>query len=951
MKRIRQFLALAMTLFASIGFAQQTGSTLSFPASGKVWTEKDVQEYVFDMMEKYVRADCDMKLTQIVKSGNAFEFGVTVSLPNITQYTIKVEKGTQKWFWYNVPYTSGQRIRIQNVPQVDSLRVVIRPSNFPTCYVSFNLDGSGSGGPVDPDPDPCENTPVINTVTNISGTGITVSATAPGITQVNWFIYNTNSPGITLRSGTRAYSNSMALSWDAALPNGNYGVILQAASCTGVTAQEFTISGSTPVLNPCPAGPVIQSVSNVTANGLTTQFHGNGVTSIKWSVKQGSTTVRTDQIAPTSSILNLAFSSAIPAGNYTLRLEGLNCSGFSEFPFTLSSGGGGPPPVGNIVAKKVVSGLPEHMDIVVTGTGASKTLTDNATATPPSGYQFRYYINGQQVIQNSRLINFPWPSDVPVMIYKMQLQSGYTGDAFSWGYDEGWKNPNLGAPFSHNTSVAFTQIVFDDENSGYDPAKQTVQWMDYLPDAPATDDKVWFAPIGPLTTPDQLIAKGVTVFSNYDLPSLTTAKQNELVDAGRTYNEAPKTPQQLFLPDRGSGQWVPPGNGWPNLWNTQFFDYTPGQTEPLTTAQGAEKGNQYSAGHRVTIFENSEGNHAISSHWAFWRPYYQNLTAKAQARFPGRWRIAHNYFSGAIGRYGDSDPRASTYGLSPSSLDQITRSQALAFSDAPISQWPGSDMLPGGTLETVNSACYGLYFGSPDKTNEHPYRMIYSADRTHAAGKYLFAYMQEFYEWFPNNYIEIRYPTGKFYLQTKMAHSQAQLFNIALVSRVFMDGFVPFGASPKYAGNFNVPREFNQGLWYPNGSTSPQNSDSFPYWTKPGQPQEWPTDGFEDGVARGMYAYSQTFMQTSGGTKQFLRFRVNGGSWIEPLNDKAKDVINAYFDKRGFCYGEVKNGKLAVMYMDGFADSSIKTIEYQYNGVTRTLEASSIQAVVKLITL
>lgn len=846
--------SLFLLLLALPAFPQ---STITVPSSGTIATESWVKEYLFTQLEKYAVADCDLKAVDVVKTGNALEFGLTGAIDGLNTYSVRITKGELAWYWNEVPYAAGQRIRIEGVPSIDTARVVIRPTLRPTCYYSFGYNlGSGGPGP-DPDPDP--------------------------------------------------------------------------------------------EVLPCAAGPTVQSIYNVTANGLSAQFNGSGVTLLTWKVIDSSNqTIRTGQVAPTSSILNISFSSPIAVGNYTLRLDGVNCTGFSSKAFTMSDGGSGPPPSGNVVAKYVVTGLPEHMNITVSGTGASKTLTDNADFTPPGGYSFRYYINGQQITQGTRLIGFPWPSDIPVMIYKMQIKNGYTGDAFNWGYDESWKDPTIGQPFSNNTSVAFTQIVFDDENSGYDPAKQTVQWMDYLPDAPATDDKIWFAPIGPISTPTQLIAKGVTVFSNYDLPSLSSSEQNSLIDAGRTYNEAPKTPQQLLLPDRGAGQWVPPGQGWPGIWNTQYFDYSPGQTEPLTTAQGAEKGNQYSVAHRVTVFENSENNHAIGTQWGFWRTYYQNLTARAQARFPGRWRIAHNYFTGVVGRYGDSDARAALYGQSPLALEFNTRAQAKAFLDAPISEWPGSEMLPGGTLETVNSACYGLYFGSPDKTNDHPYRMIYAADRTHAAGKYLFAFMQEFYEWLPNNYIEVRYPTGKFYLQTKMAHSQAQLYNIALVSRVFMDGFIPFGASPKYAGNFNFPRQFNQGLWFPNGSTTPQNPDTFPYWTSPGQSQEWPTDGFEDGIARGMYAYSQTFMQTSGGTRQFLRYRINGGSWVEPQNVKVHDVVDAYHDKRAIVFAEIKSGKMAVMYMNPFADGSVKTIEYQYNGTTYSMQVASIQAHVKL---
>jgi hypothetical protein len=861
MKFIFKFLLLLLSLPAI------SQSTITVPSSGTVATENWVKEYLFTQLEKVANSDCDLKAVDIVKQSNYLEFALTGAIDGLNTYSVRITKGTQVWYWNNVPYQTGSRMRLEGVPAVDSVRVTIRPTLRPTCYYAFGYNLSGGGGP-GPDPDP------------------------------------------------------------------------------------------DPVVTTCPAGPLIQSIYNIATTGITSQFHGNGVTLLTWKIIDSSNqTIRTGQIAPSSPILNIGFSSPIAAGDYKLRLDGVNCTGFSEKTFTLSGGGGGtdpPIPSGTIVPKVVVKGLAEHMDIVVSGTGTSKTLTDNADFTPPSGYEFRYWINDQVVKQSTRLVNFPWPSNVPVMIYKMQIKPSI-GDITIWGYKEGWQDPTAGAVFSHNTTCAFTQIVFDDENSGYNPTKQTVQWMDYLPDMPATDNGIWVAPKGSLNTIAQLVAKGVTTFSNYAISDLPSSEENALINAGKTYNEAVKTPQQLILPDRGAGQWVPIGLVWPNVWHTQFFDYVNGQAEPLTYQQGFDKGNQYTVAHRITIFENSENVHAISDHWSFWKPYYENLTSRAQARFPGLWRIAHNYFTGAVANYPEGVPsfndKINAYGLRPGNLGDNSRTQAKAFLTAPLSDWPSSQMSPGGNLETVNSACYGIYSGSVDQTRHNPYRMMYMGHLTHKAGKYLFAFMQEVYEWHPNNYVEVRYPTGKFYLMDKMAHSQAQLYNIALISRVFLDGFIPFGAKPKTGENYNFQREYVQGMWYPNGATTPQDPNSFPYWTPPGGGPVYPTDGFEDGIARGMYAYYQTFMQTHGGTKQFLRYRLNGGNWVEAQNNNLFDVIDAFYDQRAIVYSEVKNGKLAVMYLNPYADGSIKTLEYQYNGVTYSMQVASIQAHVKLHTL
>ncbi|KAA6441460.1 hypothetical protein FEM33_01625 [Dyadobacter flavalbus] len=849
-------------LFLLLSLPALSQSVITVPSSGVVATEEWVKEYIFTQLEKYNVSDCELKAVNVVYEDGALEFALTGILPGINNYSVRITKGDQVQYWNDIPYSAGERLRLENVPDTDSARVTVRAVLRPSCYYSFGYPVDGSQNP---DPEPPTTTPA------------------------------------------------------------------------------------------CAAGPLIQSIYNVSASGLTTQFHGNGVKLLSYKVLNSSgESIRTGQIAPSSSILNIGFSSEIAPGNYTLRLDGVSCTGFSTMAFTYSGSAGGtdpPAPSGNVVAKKVVSGYPEHMNIQITGTGANKVINDLATITPPDGYEFRYFINDKVEKRTTRLTNYPWPSDVPLAIYKMQIRPDVT-DILIWGFDEGWKDPNAGRTFSYNTTCAFATFLFDDEASGFNPSKQVVQWMDYMPDMPSTDGKVWVVPKGSLSTIQQLEAKGATTFSKYEIGSLSAAEQKALADAGKTYDEVPQTPQQLSLPDRGSGQWKPEGVGYPLWWNTRFFDYTPGQTEPLTTQQGFDKGNQYPVTHRIIVFENSEQDHAIGGQWPFWKPYYSNLNSRHQARFSGRGKIAHNYFTGPVSQYPASpefNNKVAAYGYNPAILGYMNRLQAKNFLNAPLSDWPPSSILPGQNMEDVNSACYGLYFNSIQDTPNNPYRMIYSAYLAHKVNKSLFAFMQTFYEWNPNNLQETTFPEGKFYKYVKMPHSPAQCVNYALISRVFMDGFIPFSSASKTDGNFRYDRQYwNNSLWIPNGATSPQSNDTFPYWKQPGQIEAFATSGFEDFIALGMQKYHQSFMQVSGGTGSFLRFRIDGGSWQEVSNININDVIDAYYDKRGICYGQVKNGKLAVMYLNPYADGSVHEVEYQYNGQTYTMSASSIMASVKL---
>jgi len=850
MKSLFKFLFLLLSLPA---FSQ---SVITVPSSGVVATEEWVKEYIFTQLEKYNVSDCELKAVNVVYEDGALEFALTGILPGLNSYSVRITKGDQVQYWNDIPYSAGERLRLENVPDTDSARVTVRAVLQPSCYYSFgyNIDGS-------PEPDPQE-------------------------------------PPTTIPA--------------------------------------------------CTAGPLIQSIYNITASGLSTQFHGSGVTLVSYKVLNSSgSPIRTGQIAPTSSILNIGFSSDIAPGNYTLRLDGVSCNGFSSMAFTYSGSAGGtdpPAPSGNVVAKYVVKGYPEHMNIVVTGTGVNKVINDLSPLTPADGYEFRYFINDKVEKRSSRLVDYPWPSDVPLGIYKLQIRPDIT-NLNIWGYDEGWKDPNAGKTFSYNTTCAFTNIIFDDETSGFNPSKQVVQWMDYLPDMPSTDGKIWVMPKGSISTVAQLQAKGVTNFSNYEIAGLSTNEQVALANAGKTYDEVPKTPQQLSLPDRGAGVWKPEGADFSQQWNTQFFDFTPGQTEPLTLEQGAAKGNQYPVTHRVIVFENSENTHYIGSHWPFWKPYYQNLTARMQARFPGTWRIAHNYFTGAVNPYpfiADFDNKRAAYGDNPSVLGYMNRLQAKNFLVAPLSDYPPSNLLPGGNMESVNSACYGLYFNSPDLTPDNAYRMIYHSHITHKAGKYDLAFMQTFYEWHPNNLQETTFPQGKFYKYVKMPHNPAQVINYAFISRVFMDGFIPFSSAAKTDGAFRYDRAYwDSSLWIPNGSTTPQNNDTFPYWKQPGQAEAFATSGFEDYVALGMQKYYNSFMQTAGGTTNFLRYRIDNGNWVEAQNHDIYDVVDGFYDKRAIVYSQVKNGKLAVMYLNPYADGAIHTLQYQYNGVTYSMQVAS----------
>lgn len=189
--------------------------------------------------------------------------------------------------------------------------------------------------PVDPTT-PCTTAPSAPTVSNITTKGIRLAVTAAnGISVVEWFVYNTAVPTVNLRAGSRAFATVMDIGWVDELPAGNYGIRIRGLRCTASSNSTFVISNSTPTLDPCSAGPTLISIYDTSVRGVTFQFHGENVTLLRYMVKDGlGNTLRTASVVPAASVIPIAFTSAIPAGSYTLRIEGVNCSGFSEMAFT-----------------------------------------------------------------------------------------------------------------------------------------------------------------------------------------------------------------------------------------------------------------------------------------------------------------------------------------------------------------------------------------------------------------------------------------------------------------------------------------------------------------------------------------------------------------------------------------------------------------------------------------
>jgi len=90
--------------------------------------------------------------------------------------------------------------------------------------------------------------------------------------------------------------------------------------------------------NNCASGPAISNVTNISQTALTVSFTASGVSSLKWRIKSNGSDVRsgtTNDFGGATST-NLSYSSLAP-GNYTLEIEGNNCSSaVSSRAFTIN---------------------------------------------------------------------------------------------------------------------------------------------------------------------------------------------------------------------------------------------------------------------------------------------------------------------------------------------------------------------------------------------------------------------------------------------------------------------------------------------------------------------------------------------------------------------------------------------------------------------------------------
>ena len=141
----------------------------------------------------------------------------------------------------------------------------------------------------------------------------------------NTVILNTTT-GTYYQQGNITYTSNVPYI-KTGLPVGTYSVTVGTLQ-TSLVIQD---SGS----GACTSGPTLVNVNAASQTGLTFLFDANNVTAITWRIKQGTTTLRNGVVYPTNNTPFITYSE-LPYGDYTLEIEGNNCSSpISTKPFSI----------------------------------------------------------------------------------------------------------------------------------------------------------------------------------------------------------------------------------------------------------------------------------------------------------------------------------------------------------------------------------------------------------------------------------------------------------------------------------------------------------------------------------------------------------------------------------------------------------------------------------------
>lgn len=729
-----------------------------------------------------------------------------------------------------------------------------------------------------------------------------------------------------------------------------------------VISKPDTGTGNPDTRQPCAKigrDPKIMAVSNIKSNSLTLQFDANNVSVLQYDIigADGKALFSATR-EPNSPFVELSYPPQ-PNGTYTIKIRGYSCKSPDDskpFEIKTDQGGGGPviptdpsdptnppPDQDSYPLVNLTKGFDAHLSLRFEDKDkdGARLMTDYGTETKPDNYIWRYLINGDIVDSETRLKNYVVAGNNPLRVLVGKLKKDYLSDGFNkWGtgnmseygyYDaaqgkwilNGWYKMDAGEPFSYNTSYAFQTFVAKGKQDAkgflnhvpqnYDPTDQQVSWGDIGEELTLPKGKFWIADWKPWGV-DRVFKLGVTHLPHHSLP-WNDADGNQQVRAlkaaGKTFSNYQRIEAVFGRPrDTSEGK---KDQLWPNGTSKEYWPTPDG----LPVDEARDWAWKTDASDALWISEMSENVSWQPNGAPMFGAFYPELRKRYDENFKAKgidYEIAHNYFW--LG--GESLSR----GHSADYFKKLFRTEPKDL--------PRSEFSPGGTLSATTLIVEGGYLNAPDAVMRKPielvFRLEYFKQMGYHAGVVLFGQG----ETRPNNRYEIRFKDGKYLKVDKFPIDPNVHIAYAFFGLDNGNVFGEWGGMGKASQKLfdNRPGQGLSGDWFPNGSNEPRNNEFNKFWNGTGDIYHGFT-GSQDLSYFGVRLYAKTFGQTYGGTRKMLRFRIDGGPWIQAADREIDGIIDAYDQSRGWVLSQSKDGKIAWYYHNSFADNKYHVLDVE----------------------
>jgi hypothetical protein len=474
------------------------------------------------------------------------------------------------------------------------------------------------------------------------------------------------------------------------------------------------------------------------------------------------------------------------------------------------------------------------------------------------------------------------------------------------------------------TSRTFITLI----PANWDPTDQLPHWLSISPDFTMPTGHVHFVQTAREDwTVAQTLQRGVTHWSRQGIGTEGGGEADfRAANPNNEYNDVPRT-REVFpeaYPAVEGGPW------WPN----GIFTYN----------QAKARGESYTIGPRLCIFEFGEGDDYVEEGNGMWAGFYDGLIPRYEAQMVVdgiQFFVCHNYFT----RFGSNQ---SIYQLGQSSQ---ASQQALYTSDP--STWPATLYHPGGNLSKTNLVVIDFYFNDPQALPKRVYQALFHTELLKKMGYFVGLFWFDVHEWFPGFAGMVNLPGGTFERSDKAPLDPSLQLLIPVLAHEYGEVSVEWGIYPKTSTDKTRIAPFyidGKDRYYPGGNQSnPQTYPDYAYSGNTYQTLAYLTDVPHFGIR----AWQATGGQTVGGTNYYLRYRIDGGAWVEPVANKS-DTVRAWYEQKWIVKARVLSGQMSICAFSLFADNLSHTLEYQHptdSGITYTATVCGIKPHLDLITL